>query len=389
MPGVVESQLVVPSFESVDELRAGLEAKRAFESVDLYPRDGSRLLGDVEDQLAWFAGAIDSELLAYNAGMSAVAAAIDVGLDSAETSTPVVACSTETYTQTKKYIEFFLRNKRAEIVYFDSGDFERSNKCSVRGVLERRQPDVIVTETIGNFVGVPVLDTERLLDWTRENEKKPTLVIDNTFPLSTALPLDEVIQDDDRAIVVESGTKSYTRNGALLGVSYTKDMSLFDTLRRLRRTRGDLPGPDHLEKILELLPGDPESFDKRNRRLFENSAAIAIELAAAAPEDGSFVIAHPVLDSHPNHAFYAHEYPDGAVPAFYVQSGTIDQYEIAERLWSHKDVREQARLGQSFGFDHTRIVADEDVGAVRISGGSETDGKALGEACAEALYIDE
>ena len=70
----------------------------------------------------------------------------------------------------------------------------------------------------------------------------------------------------------------------------------------------------------------------------------------------------------------------------YVYSAKITQQQILEKLWDHPGVREQASLGQSFGFDEARLVPDEFASTVRIAGGAYTDGKALGEACAEALY---
>jgi hypothetical protein len=54
-------------------------------------------------------------------------------------------------------------------------------------------------------------------------------------------------------------------------------------------------------------------------------------------------------------------------------------------LWDHPIIREYARLGQSFGFDETRIVIDENVNAIRIAGGATTDTEALGAALGEAI----
>jgi cystathionine beta-lyase/cystathionine gamma-synthase len=389
MSEVGEKGFVVPSFDSVSDLRAGLEAKRAFikdpdEAVDLYYRDGSRLLGKVEAQLADLAGVDAETLLAYNTGMSAVTDSIDTALHTADTDKPVLVCSLETYTQTKRYLENFIRGKRAQVYYFDSG-----NTDEVARVLEERQPDVIVAETISNYINVPVLDTEHFLGHVRQADKQPAIVLDNTLPLSTGLPLGEVLTPDDKVIVVESGTKSYILNGDLLGVGYTQNEELFDLLRRVRRTRGSLPGPSHATMIDELLPESREEFDDINRRVFKKTGDIAIQLAAAAPEDTHFTIQHPAIPSHDNHELYTRAYPGGGAPVLYIFSPHLDQYKVAELLWSNEEVRaEETRIGQSFGFDHTRIVADEDVGAVRIAGGAETDSATLGKALAEALYID-
>ncbi|HUY84969.1 MAG TPA: PLP-dependent transferase, partial [Candidatus Dormibacteraeota bacterium] len=373
-------ETVVPDFASVAELRQGLDGKARFENIDLYPRDGSELLGEVQARIAHLAGVDETILLSYNSGMSAVTEAIDVGLHVSDTEDPVVACSGDTYSQTKRYIEQWVREKRGKVYYFDSGDPE-----NVKSVLDKRQPDVVVVETVANYLNVPVLDTAALVQQARESDKQPTLVIDNTLPLSTGLQLGEMINEGDRVIAVESGTKSYTRNGTLLGVGFTKNPELFDWLRRSRRTRGSVPVPEHLEKINKLLPESREDFDDRNRSLFANTGQIAINLAIQLPAETSLVVAHPELITHPNHDFYKRHFPDGGAPVIYVFSHKFDQYELAEQLWSYEDIRGQARLGQSFGFDHARIVTDENVRGVRIAGGAYTDGKTLGKVCGIAL----
>lgn len=381
MPQTTEIQPIVPCFDSVDSLRAGLDAKSRFEAVDLYPRDGSEALGDIERRVANLAGVSESDVLAYTSGMSAVTDSIDIALHASGKEQPTLAFARETYTQTKRYVENFLRGHRAEIITFDSGD-----NASVQRMVEEKQPDVIVTESVSNFVNVPVLDTDFLLECIRAQDKDITLVLDNTLPLSTALPIGERITEEDGIIVVESGTKSYTFNAELFGIGYTKNPALQDLLKRYRRTRGTLPATQSLAQITELLPSDRESFDERNLRLFKNTGDIAVRLGLAAEGNYDFQFSHPILPDHDNHERYKALFPEGGTPVFYIQSGKFDQYQVAEKLWAHPGVREQARLGQSFGFDHTRIVADENVGAVRIAGGANTDGIFLGDAIAESLY---
>lgn len=371
---------VVPDFESVEAMIGGLNAKANFEHVDLYPRDGSRLLGEIEAHLAHLAGVEESQALAYNSGMSAVTDAIDVALHYADTTTPTLACAAETYSQTKRFIENFLRGKRARVIYFDSGD-----ENEVARIIDERQPDVVVAETVSNYINVPVLDTDFLLGYARGRDKRPVLVLDNTLPLSTAQPLGEKLNADDEVIVVESGTKSYTFNTELLGLSYTSNVKLIDYLRRYRRTRGSLPSLQALDFIGGVLPKSREVFDVRNRKLFKNTGDIALRLAADLGAITDFTISHPGLASHANNQLYTELYPEQAAPVFYIQSLRHNQYEVARRLWESADVRAQAKLGQSFGFDHVRIVADENVGAVRIAGGADTDGSTFGAACALAL----
>src|SRR3990167_933930 len=304
-----KSNAVVGDFNSVQSLRAGLDAKAKFEHVDLYHRDGSVLLGDVEQRLASLAGVSPENILSYNSGMSAVTDAIDVALHAAESDELTLACPIESYTQTKRYIEHFIRWKRANVVYFDSGDADE-----VKRILQVRKPDVLVAETVANYTGIPVLDVENLIDVNRDSEGDTTIVLDHTLPLSTGYPLGEHLTKDDKIIVVESGTKSYTFNKALLGVAYTKDLQLVDWLRRYRRTRGTLPGPEHLESIEKLLPLDRVVFDRRNRSLFRNTGEIAVRLSGLKPQDARFCINHPGIPNHDNHQLYRGQYPDGGSP---------------------------------------------------------------------------
>jgi cystathionine beta-lyase/cystathionine gamma-synthase len=374
-------QPVVPCFESVEALQSGLEAKSQFRAEDLYPRDGSQLLGEVEAKLACLAGISEENTLSYTSGMAAVTDAIDVALKASGKPQPTLACAEQTYSQTRRYIDNFLQGTAVKIVRFDSG-----NNNEITKLIEQKRPDVILTETISNYVDVPVLDTQFLLDAVRQQTERSVVVLDNTLPLSTVSPLGESLSDDDNVIVVESGTKSYTFNTELLGVGYSKSEVLLDYLRRYRRTRGSLPSTRSLEHIMSVLPEDREDFDERNLRLFRNTGDIAIRLAENLKGD-EFLVSHPGLPTHDNYEFYTRQYPNQGTPVLYIQfdKQRASQYEVTELLWSNPDVQDQARLGQSFGFDHTRIVPDENVGTVRIAGGADTDGKVLGAALAEAL----
>lgn len=373
-------QPIVPSFETVDELRVGLEAKANFDPVNLYPRDGSEKLGQVERQIAHFAGVNERELLVYTSGMSAVTDAVDIALGEAEAVKPVIAIAQETYTQTKNFIECFIRGKRADVYYFDSND-----NGSIERVVTSKLPDVVIAESVANFVNVPVLDIDFLRQALSQQNKKSTLILDHTLPLSTGFPVGETISEDEDIIVVESGTKSYTMNAALLGIAYSKNPRLLDQLRRYRRTRGTLPSDETLQKTIEVLPSSQGEFDARNVGLFASTGHIALRLASGLENQPDFYVSHPIIETHDSHQNYVDFYPAGGTPLFYIQSFKHGQYEVAEKIWRNPEVRSQADLGQSFGFDRTRIVADENVGAVRISGGAYTIGTELGDAIAEAL----
>lgn len=382
MPEITRIQPVVPSFTSVEALREGLDAKSRFEPVDLYPRDGSRILGEVEAQIADLVGFEQDEVLSYTSGMSAVTAAIDTGLYFADIDdrTPTIACALETYTQSQRFLHNFLKGVRANIAPFDSND-----TGDLARVIKTHSPDVIVAETVGNYLGVPVLDVDFALQSAREQPNKPMFVLDNTLPLSTGVDMVDRITPDDNVIVVESGTKSYSFNAETLGVAYTKNEKLLDHLRRYRRTRGDLHGPRSLEIIAGCLPVDQEAFDERNKKLFSNTGRAALTLFETLGTKSDFAIFHPDLPNHDQHQYYREHIPDGGAPVMYVHSRKHDQIKIIKALWDNKEVQEQSLLGQSFGFDEARLVYDENLPMVRIAGGADTDGQALGQACAEAL----
>lgn len=370
---------MVPSFEDPDALQAGLLAKSLFQSTDLYPRDGCELLGETEDRLKELSRSDGGNALAYVSGMSAVTAAIDAALHFTRTegALPVLACSEQAYSQTRRYIENFVRNKRASVIYFDSG-----TPSEVSRVYRDKQPDVVVSETVANYMDTPVLDVEHLLYETRASEISPFLVLDNTLPLSTGIPLGEKLTEEDDIVVVESGTKSYTKNTVMLGISITKNQTLHDFLRRYRRTRGDIPDRRHLETVLDVLPETLDEFDERNLKLYRNTGETALALAEGLGDNKDFIVSHPALPSHENHGRNA------VSPVLYIQTPKLDQFEAVRQLWRHPYVSSNAELGQSFGFDRARIVHDEYVRAVRIAGGAGTDGKELGISIAEALTAE-
>lgn len=367
----------VPCFDSVEEFKHGLAIKKRFGPIDLYPRDGCVLLTEIEARIAGLMGVGGGTTVAHSSGMTAACSAIDVALDHAASDRPKLAFSYGLYKQTRKYIERHL-GKRVAVRVFDSGSTD-----DVRRLLDKFQPDVIVAESISNHIDAPVLDTGHLLELARSSRHAPTLVIDNTLPLSTGLPLAAKLRENDRIIVVESGTKSYTFNQELLGIAYTRHSRLGKSLQDYRRTAGTIPGGAGLRHIAELLPKTKAEFDGRNRRLFENTETLACALAGAG-----FAVSHPAVATHPNHGLYQRDFPAGGTPVFYIRSAA-DYYELAARLWLHPKVRRHARLGQSFGFDETRILIDENAGAVRLAGGAETDAPALASALIEALNFSE
>ncbi len=367
----------VPCFDSVNEFKHGLAIKERFEPIDLYPRDGCVLLTEVEKQIARLAGNNGGTTISYSSGMTAVCSAIEVALKYAGSEIPTLAYSRGLYKQTRKYIEQHA-GRRVHIIVFDSGSNE-----DVWRMLNKVRPDVVVTETISNHIDAPVLDTKHLLGLARLRRRIPTLVIDNTLPLSTGLPIAAQLHETDQIIVVESGTKSYTYNQELLGIAYTRHDELGKSLLERRRTVGTIPNGASLRRIAKLLPKTKKEFDERNKRLFKHT-----ETLAHALHEGGLPVSHPAVSTHRNHALYRRNYPVGGTPVFYIKP-SVNYCELATQLWRHPAVRRHARLGQSFGFDETRILIDENAGAIRIAGGAESDVDVLASALVEVVKFNE
>lgn len=370
----------VPCFESVEDCQQSLQARHTFEPVDLYHRDSSLESFDLERRISKLTRSGASETVIFASGMTAVTSAIAAGVAQAKTENPVIACAQQTYGQTRRYVEQHLEQDRgARIFWFDSG-----NAASVERVLETRQPDVVVSETIGNGPDIPALDISNLLKHIRAQKNRPVTILDNTLPLSTRLPLHEYVDEDDMVVIAESGTKSYTFNEELLGIAYSKNPKLVTRMRQYRRTLGTAPGVYSQHAINRLLPDSPEVFDARNQKIYENNAALAEILHEASSEAG-FYVSHPSLPTHDNHSLATRQGLTVASPMLFITSTSgLNQFQLSKRLYTSEAVREQADISQSFGFDRTKIFPDEHKPSVRISCGYDTDVQRLGKALIEA-----
>lgn len=369
----------VPCFESIDALREGLAAKSVFEAIDLYPRDGSIKLCEAEEQVGNLARTTGRETVLFASGMTAVTNSIEVALQSCDSEEPVLAAGQQQYSQTGNFLQNYLPKRGVRVVRFDSG-----SPVHIKHVVERLNPDVIFSETVANGSDIPVLDVDNLLDTVSAQKKEPIVVLDNTLPLATGLPLGEKLKPEDNAIIVESATKSYTFNNELLGIAYSKSPELVEELRRYRRTAGTMPGLAGVERILSLIPESTEAFDERNLKLFHNAGRLARRLYEAQQAGGDFIVSHPTLPTHDNQEL-AKGLPDGGSPVLFLQCiSCADQFDLAARLWDNPAVRDNADVGQSFGFDRARILPDESSRVVRISAGAYTDCDALGDALYEA-----
>ena len=349
----------VPCFESVSELRYALDQKALYTAtIDLYPRNGTRLLGETEARMAELARAEEGTLLLCASGMAAVVAAVE----SVAKPSAVIACAEQSYSQTAAYIENLTPQSGRKVVRFDA-----SCDTSIERVLQKYRPDVVLAETVGNGPDMPVLNVKALLDLSDVYGLDPAIVLDNTLPLSTAMDIGRLVCAERKVVVVESGTKSYTFNNELCGIIHTKHQGLLENLQKRRRMLGFGPNVAGVEKIAELLPDSLEEFDVRNNQIFSATADIATACQSVEKPRGAYVTCHPTLQAA--RALLRH----AVSPVLYLQcTGGIDQFELTEQLWSNPVIQEQAQLGQSFGFDHVRILPDANFPAVRIAGGAST-----------------
>lgn len=366
---------VVPAFESVEDLQAALVEKNDFGRIDLYPRDGTVLLSETEERIAELTRVGGDELVLCVSGMAAVVGAIEASLGE---DTRTVAFPEQAYSQTGRYAsEYLAKTRGIKTVRFDSG-----STTSIDSVLRRHQPDIVVAETVGNGPDVPVLDLGGLFGLQSLEELQPTVILDNTLPLSTRLPLGDILEKHPNVLGVESGTKSYTFNQELCGFVYGKNADAIHRVRQYRRTVGITPNVAGIQRVSDLLPASLDEFDQRNRAIFGRTSHLAEGAYVATKDSSKFIVSHPCLPNHPN----SRSLSEASTPVFFIQCiGEEDQFDLTRRLWSQPVIREECELGQSFGFDKTRILPNESYPCVRIAGGANSEIVRLGEAFHEAL----
>lgn len=372
----------IPCYDSVGEQREAGNRKLTGESPT-YLRYGTPIHTEVEERLAELAGARPSETLIFNTGMSAVRAAIESGLSQVEPGQQAkIAFSRQLYTGTRRWLHEEAQSRGFAYKEFDASDYRH-----IERVVNKFNPDIILSETVGNYVDAPVLDYKSLLDIGREQHKQPLIVLDNTLPLSTVCDVYSATGEQDRACIVESGTKAYAFNNETLGLAYSKNPSVVQSLRA-KRNDGNLPGIGSTRYIAELLPTKQE-FDERNLVIFENTGRIALKLhEASLAADQKFIVDHPSLPTHENYA-QPHVPNNGNVtPVIFVTpcvangSGTLD---FAKKIGDNPTVREHIQISDSFGFDQTAFYSADQGSYVRIAPGARTDTEALGDALYNAL----
>lgn len=377
----IEARTRVPAFADITAVRKAQQAKRNQLEADLYPRDGSRELFQLEKDMAGKLGVKPGHLLLYNTGMSAVVDALEASRPTAGTR---ILRGQQHYSQAGNYIADELRSRGATVVETDPGSIADIDKA-----LQRKRPDIVFFETVTNGSEMAVLDLEQFLRLPVLQEIDPLIILDNTLP-SSEVPLGQILAVTDRRVIgVESATKYFGLNNEMGGIAYTFDNDLLLRLRKRRQRTGSLLSASAAETIRECMPRTAQDYQARNRAIFEHTLRLAIACFKSEGDQEVFRVVHPNLPDHPNSVYVNSHAPYGISPVFFIQPASLEErhYEIAQALWQDPVISRLCDLGQSFGFDRVRIWPDDNTPVVRISGGRYSEGQrsALDQAFSRVL----
>lgn len=378
MPELLHENLI-QCYGSVDEQQLAGSQKLTGES-STYLRYGTPIHTEVEAQVAELTGSKASETLIFNSGMSAVKAAIAAGFSNAEQQ-PRIAYASELYAGSTRWLQKESKDRGFKTETFDSADIE-----DIAYVVNNFKPDVILTETVANYVRMPVLDHRGLLGFLRNSDHQPLVIFDNTLPLSSTCDVYEATSPDDNACIVESGTKAYTFNEEIFGVGYSKNPAVVRALRA-QRNDGDLPGIGSARYISELLP-NKEDFDERNVTIFQKTGELALQLHALAEQsEGEFKVHHPAVSSNPNYGqTHVPNYGYNS-PVLFIEHARPGQetQDFIRRIGDDPIVDLHVQRSDSFGFDRAALFTSGEANFLRLAPGYHTDVNALGSALTDAI----
>ncbi len=119
--------------------------------------------------------------------------------------------------QAGNYISDELRLRGALVFQADPGSVENISR-----VLEAGKPEIVFFETVTNGSEMAILNVEEFLRLPVLQDLDPLIILDNTLPASTGIPLETIMADSARRIIgVESGTKFIGLNREMCGMAYT------------------------------------------------------------------------------------------------------------------------------------------------------------------------
>lgn len=369
----------VPSFGSIAEVIEAQRRKAESKPAELYPRDGNNGLARLEKSVSELIGVGPENLILYNNGMAAIGEALELAHP---TFGDVVVYGNQLYGQSQWYLSQELRERGVKPIAVDAG-----SKDDIAKAIEKHRPKIVHFETVANAPDMSVLTLE-FLDLPVLEDVDPLIILDNTAPTSAGLPLVNLLRNSNlRILIVESGTKYFGLNKEMVGIIYSDRSEEITDLRKRRSRRGSLPPDSSVRTLERVIPPSKEEFDKRALQTQKNTFELA--KASLEVEGEDFVVVYPNLPTHPSYEYAKRKFPQGAAPFFFIIpiSDRLDQYKITQALWDNETVRRFCKLGQSFGFDNTRIWPDDRFPVVRVAGGTEDINKIglLREAFKEAL----
>ncbi len=340
---------------------------------DYYFRGGFKQLAVCEEKVAQLIGTEKNLIALTTSGMSAIATALDVvGLNSKD----IIVHGATLYGQTYDYITVQLKEKEIIPVEIDTNNIAAIEKKLIETVKHygKNAIKVIFVETIGNGSDMPILDIEKFLSLKIIHEINPIIIIDNTLPTTTVIPLVKYIEKSPlRIIGLESATKFYLFNQDIGGILFSNNDALIQLLKSRRRRIGVTPGPSLINTFQQLLP-TKKQFDKANKIIMHNTLILAKACENAKGWRTKFDVIYPNLKNHPNYIYVNVNYFDGSAPVFFITSLRSD-------ISSEKLLYQLEKLGafkhtiysESFGFDITGIsYASRKGGYIRIAGGKES-----------------
>lgn len=372
----------------MEELFAGYDSRSANRPSPSYARDGSERAAETEASIAELVGVEPDELIVFNTGMTAMDHAINSALHQAivPNERPTILFSNELYHETTdKIFNYIGKLTGAKLVPFQPGEPEE-----VERAIKTHKPNLIVAETVANFHNASVLNIDHFRECVAEHAPDSISVLDNTLPLSTALPLGETLNPDEKIMTIESGTKILAFNGEMAGHAYSKNKHLVNSLRKYRRNGGGAPGEASLERIQQLLPESRQKFDEYNKTLLGVADALAPTIHEGQERKGNFSVNHPSVTDHLQHEYSKEHLPNGTSPVIFVflnqpYISEEKKIQVGNQIAFDSRVRQHADIGQSFGFDKARILVSSTGPVIRIAAGAETDTDKLGPALRDAI----
>jgi len=363
-----------PSFayRTFDDFIRMLEGRERFErGIDSYPRDGSPELDLGERQVAELAGTDKDHILLCNSGMSAVTTAIEIA---SLTAGDTAVHGFQGYSQIYGYFQEDLQERGVKSCTVDSSSIE-----SIQEIIEARHPKVIFFETITNGTEMTILDIEKFLNLQILKEVDPIIILDNTLPTDSILPLAGILQKhaDLKIIGLESATKFYVSNQELGGILFAYNEEILRRLEKKRRRIGSILGLSGVKTVSREIPTSKEEFDRANRLVMSNTYRLAGACFGAQTENGKFFVSYPNLPNHPNSDYANLHFPNGSASVFFI---TVDpslgnHLDLAKALCEHPVIgvkNGKTILAQSFGFSKTGIVFYRFDPYIRIAGGTES-----------------